>query len=99
MSGGASASGMENEPNDTTAERPGPTGAGLDDLEADLFEQDDQDAPWRPPSAGAVARQVDREQLERRVADIGSTLRASSAEPAQVRLAQLRQRVLAKSSL
>ena len=56
-------------------------------------------APWRPPTAGAVARQVDREQLERRVADIGSTLRASSAGPAQVRLAQLRQRVLAKSSL
>ena len=56
-------------------------------------------APWRPPTAGAVARQVDSEQLERRVADIGSTLRASSAGPAQVRLAQLRQRVLAKSSL
>ena len=55
--------------------------------------------PWRPPTAGAVVRQVDREQLERRVADIGSTLRASSAGPAQVRLAQLRQRVLAKSSL
>ena len=52
--------------------------------------------PWKQPSAASLARRADSARLSQRVQDIGSSLRPSGSEPAQLRIEKLRQRVIAK---
>ena len=53
-------------------------------------------APWRPPSAAVLAKRAEEAKLARRVSEIGSSLRPSSAAPAKLRTAQLLARIRAK---
>ncbi len=54
-------------------------------------------APWKPPSAAVLAKREGEATLARRVSEIGSSLRSSSAAPAQLRTAQLLARIRAKN--
>ena len=53
---------------------------------------------WKPPSAIVNARRACSEVLRSRVEDIASTLRPSSAAPAQQRMADLRSRIVARQT-
>ena len=53
-------------------------------------------APWRPPSAATLAKREAATQLDRRVSELGASLRPSSAAAAQSRMDAVVERVRAR---